>query len=122
MLRKTLILAVAAALLTLCTASRAHAWGAMHVGYTHFGYGGVEHYGRTVGVGPYGGFSTARVGGVGYGGVYHAGYGVGGVYGADSFGGGYRYGVSPYGGYSAGAFRTYSPYGLDYGAGVYRAY
>src|SRR5262245_34664226 len=122
MLRKTLFLVAAAALLTLCTSSRAHAWGAMHVGYTHFGYGGIQHYGRTVGVGPYGAFSTGHVGGIGYGGgVYHAGYGVGGVYGHEAFGGGYHYGTTGYG-YSTGAFRTYSPYGLDYGAGVYRAY
>ena len=47
MLRNTLFLTLAALLVALLTSSKVHAWGACHVGYTHVGYGGVQHYGRT---------------------------------------------------------------------------
>jgi hypothetical protein len=107
MLRKTLFLALAATFMALLMASEAQAWGAAHVGFTHVGpLGGVQHYGRTVGVGPAGGvYSGGHVGAYGaYGGAYHAGYG-------------YRAG---YGGYAAGGFRAGGLYGGAYGAGVYR--
>jgi hypothetical protein len=80
MLRKTVFLAVLAVLFLLASSTKAHAWGAYHVGFTHVGYGGVYHYGRTY------------VGGLGYRGLYGGyRYGYGGLYGAH-----YRYG---YGGY-----------------------
>jgi heterogeneous nuclear ribonucleoprotein A1/A3 len=86
MLRKNVFLAVAVTLLTLLTASRAQAWGAYHVGYTHIGpYGGIQHYGRTFygGYGGYGGLAYERGG---YGAVGYGGYG--GAY----YGGAYRAG------------------------------
>ncbi len=118
-------LALAATLLVLGTASRAHAWGAYHVGYTHVGPGGVQHWGRTAGFGPYGGFSTGHAGAYGYGG-YHAGYGYGyhAGYGGYGYHAGYGYGgYHPYapaygGGYAVGGYH-YGGYGA-YGAGVYR--
>ena len=43
-----------AALAALLMPSRAAAWGAAHVGYTHVGPNGVYHTGRTVAAGPSG--------------------------------------------------------------------
>ena len=119
MLRKTLFLGLAAVLALALSASKVQAWGGYHVGYTHVGPAGVEHWGHTAGYGPYGGFSTGHAGAYGYGG-YHAGYGYGDRYGA--YGGAYHYGYSPYGGYAAGGFRAGGVYGDSYGAGVYRAW
>jgi hypothetical protein len=113
MLFRTLFVALAATLLTLWTASPAQAWGAYHVGYTHVGYGGVQHYGRTAVVGPYGAYGGAHYGGVGYGGAYRGGYGYG-----DRYGGAYGYHAG-YGGYDYGGFRAGGVYG-GYRAGVYR--
>ena len=96
MSRKLVFLALAVALLALLTPSRAQAWGAYHVGYTHVGVGGVYHYGRTAAVGPYGAYAgghTVRYGA--YGGLYRGGYAEG-----------YHYGYSPYGGYAVGGVRT----------------
>jgi hypothetical protein len=45
MLRRSVLLAFAAILITLTLSSRAQAWGAYHVGYTHMGYGGYGGYG-----------------------------------------------------------------------------
>ncbi len=106
MMRKSLPLVLAALLAMLLTTSRAQAWGAYHVGFTHVGYGGVYHYGRT-GVAGYGGYGgVARYGAVGYGGVYGARYGYRG-YGAY---GGYHYGGAAYDGAYGGAAR----YGYAY--------
>jgi hypothetical protein len=119
---KRIILVVAFAVaLVLATNSKAQAWGAAHVGYTHVGPAGVQHYGRTVAAGPGGVYGGAHYGAYGYGGgSYHAGYGygAGGAYGGyhaytPAYGGGYAVGGYHYGGY----------YGGDvYRAGVYRAY
>src|SRR5690348_3749657 len=100
MLRKALFLAAAATLLTLLTSAKAQAWGAYHVGYTHVGYGGVYHWGRT-GYAGYGGYDRYR-----YGGAYH--YGGYGDYDRYRYGGLYHYG---YGGLG---------YGDVYRAGFYR--
>jgi hypothetical protein len=75
MLRKTLFLALTATLLALLTAPEAQAWGGRHVGYTHVGYGGVQHYGRTSVSGPYGVYGRG-------GSSYHAGYGSADRYGS----------------------------------------
>jgi hypothetical protein len=102
MFTKTVFVAVAGMLLSLLTASKAQAWGACHVGYTHIGYGGVQHYGRTVGVGPYGGgYSAGRYGSYGAYGGYRAGYGG---YGGYHYAG---YGGAAYGGYRAGYYRAW---------------
>ena len=98
MLRKIVFPALAAALLALLVSSQARAWGGYHVGYTHVGYGGVYHYGRT---GFYGGYGD-RYGG--YGGGYRYG--------------GYRYGGDAYGGYRYGGYHYSPSYYGDYG-GVY---
>ena len=100
MLRKAFVLAAAVTLLSLLTASKAQAWGAYHVGYTHVGPYGVQHWGRTA-YGGYGGYGGYR-----YGSAYR--YGGLGDYGA------YRYGGYHYGGY--GGLR----YGDAYRAGFYR--
>jgi hypothetical protein len=120
MLRRFLVLGLLATAATLLTSSRAHAWGAYHVGYTHVGAGGVEHYGRTVGVGPYGAYSGGHVGAYGYGGAsYHAGYGYGERYGSY---GSYHYAASPYGGSYYGGMSSAGLYGGAYSAGVYRGW
>src|SRR5262249_19130807 len=106
MLKKIILAACVAAVLALALPSRASAYGAAHVGYTHVGPNGVYHTGETVARGPGGTYGTAHTGAygtgggayhAGYGGAYHAGYG--GAYGAA---GGYRYTPS-YGGASYGA-------------------
>jgi hypothetical protein len=114
MLHKTLLLGLTATLLSLLTAGEARAWGAIHVGYTHVGYGGVYHYGRTAAVGPYGAYYGGRTLGVGgyYGGLYHTPY----------YGGEYLYPAADYAyPYSYGGIRTYGLGGV-YQAGVYRAW
>jgi hypothetical protein len=117
MKRHLLILACAVTMLLLGTVSKAQAWGAYHVGYTHVGAGGVEHYGATYARGPYGGYGGARYGAYGAeGGVYRGGYGAGGAYG------GYHYGGAYGGGYAAGGYHYGGAYGGAYGAGVYRRY
>jgi hypothetical protein len=85
MLRKILFPALAATLLALLVSSQAQAWGGFHVGYTHVGYGGVYHFGRT---GFYGGYGNrfGAYGGYRYG--YRYGYG-------DRYGGYYGYHYSP---------------------------
>jgi hypothetical protein len=106
MLSKIITLAAVAALAILLMPSRADAWGAAHVGYTHVGPGGVYHTGRTVAAGPRGVYAGGRTGAYGaYGGGYRAGY-----RGAVGYGGGY-YGGAAYGGgyYGGGA------YGARYG-------
>jgi hypothetical protein len=121
MLRKFLVLALLTATATLLTASRVHAWGAFHVGYTHVGAGGVEHFGRTAAVGPYGAYSGGHVGAYGYGGAsYHAGYGYGGTYGSSYSS--YHYAASPYYGSYYGGMSSASLYGGEYRAGVYRGF
>jgi hypothetical protein len=118
-LRKTVFLAAAVTMAALLTAPEARAWGGFHVGYTHVGYGGVEHWGRTAVAGPYGAYSGGHFGAYGrYGGSYHAGYGYG-----DRYGGSYRY--SPYGasaGYRYGGYHYGGVYGTRYAGGVYRAW
>src|SRR5262249_9928567 len=106
MVRKTLIPALAAALVVLMLSSKAHAWGAYHAGYTHVGPNGVQHWGHTAVAGPYGAYSGGRA--VGYGG-YGARYGYGG----------YHYGGGAYGGYHYGGFGGVG-YGGAYRAGYYR--
>ena len=59
MLRKPVFLALAAALVMLLTSSRAGTW-SFHVGYTHYGAGGVSHVGRTA-YGGYGRSTTTAV-------------------------------------------------------------
>jgi hypothetical protein len=98
MLRKILCLALLAAAATLMTAAPVRAWGAYHVGYTHVGPSGVQHYGHTSAYGPYGSYSGGHYGSSGAYGGYHAGYSSGYRYGG-SYGGAYRYGYDRYGSY-----------------------
>jgi hypothetical protein len=123
MVRQFLFVGLAAAALLLATSPKAHAWGACHVGYTHVGYGGVQHYGYTAARGPYGSYSGGHTSAYGYGGgSYHAGY-------SEGYRGGYGYGGEGYhsysagysGGYAAGGYH-YGSYGGGYSAGAYRAY
>ncbi len=121
MKRTFFYLGLAALALLLGTTSEAHAWGAAHVGYTHVGYGGVQHYGATAARGPYGSYSSSHVGAYGYGGTsYHAGS-VGAVgHGGAAYGGYHAYTPAYSGGYAIGGYH----YGTTsaYSAGVYRAY
>jgi hypothetical protein len=113
MQRQALFLALGTSLVAVLTAREARAWGAYHVGYTHVGYGGVQHYGRTYAYGARGVYAGGR--GYGHAG-YHAGYAYGdpyGVYGAyaPAYYGGYHYGGFGYGrvsgGYRAGYYRRW---------------
>src|SRR5215472_6556227 len=115
MVRQFLLAGLAAAALLLVTSPKAHAWGAFHAGYTHVGYGGVQHYGYTAARGPYGGaYGGAHYGSYGAYGGYHAGYGYGGAYG------GYRAYTPAYGGGAAvGGYGYGNVYAYP---GVYRAY
>jgi hypothetical protein len=75
MLRKTIVLTLAALLVTLAMSSKAQAWGFAHYGYHYGGYGGGYHYGYHYG--GYGGGGGYHYGGYhygGYGGGYHYGY------------------------------------------------
>jgi hypothetical protein len=104
MLRKLLVPALLATLLTVLVSSQAQAWGGYHVGYTHVGYGGVYHYGRT---GFYGGYGDRYGGYGGYRYGYRYGYG-------DRYGGyyGYHYSPSYYGNY--GGVYTRPGYRIPY--------
>src|SRR3954468_22235057 len=103
MLRKALFLSLATLLVPLLTSAKAQGWGGFHAGYTHVGPGGVSHYGRTAGVGPYGGgYSGAHYGAYGaYGGAYRGGWGYGDRYGGAYYRG-YHYAPSYYGRYYGG--------------------
>jgi hypothetical protein len=79
------------------------AYGVRHVGYTHVGPAGVQHYGATAYRGPYSsgygahGSAYGPYGGAyhtGYGAAYHPGYGMTGYRytGAAGYGGAYHYG------------------------------
>ena len=120
-MRKTFYWIFALAIVALM-ASSVQAWPVAHVGYTHVGPGGVQHWGRTAGFGPYGGFSTGSARGHGWGGGgYHAGYAYGGRYGGGYGGaayGGYHYGG--YGGYGGFHYGYGGAYGGGYRAGYYR--
>jgi hypothetical protein len=91
MIRNRLFLLLAPMLLGLALSSKAHGWGAYHVGYTHYSpYTGLHHYGYTEAYrGGYGGY----------------GYHYGGSYGGAYRYGGYHYGGYPYGGMYGGAAR-----------------
>ena len=77
MLRRTVFLVIAAVAVTLATSSKAEAWGAFHLGYSHYGpVTGFSHYGATRVGGAYGGAygaSAYHYGGYGRGGAYAAG-------------------------------------------------
>jgi hypothetical protein len=124
MSHKTILVGAAALVAVLVSTSQAQAWGAYHAGYTHVGYGGVQHYGHTTAVGPYGAYSGSHYGSYGGGGAYHAGYGEGYHYGG--YGGtygGYHYGgTSTYGSYYNAGYGTANIYGGGYTGGVYRVY
>jgi hypothetical protein len=117
MLRKSLFVAITAALVAMLTPTDAHAWGARHVGYTHVGPYGVQHYGATVAHGPNGVYSGSHAGAYGYGGAsYHAGSAYGASYGG-AYGGAYHYNTGYGGAYHYGAVQTG---GYGYAGGVYR--
>ena len=106
------IAALAAALLVLGLSARAEAWGARHVGYTHVGPSGVQHYGRNVVSTPsgvYGGGHSSAYGA--YGGAYHSDY----RYGATR-----AYTPTYGGGYAAGGYHYGGVYAYPAPAGVYR--
>jgi hypothetical protein len=124
MRRQVLFLALGALALLAGTSAKAHAWGCAHVGYTHVGPTGVQHYGATEARGPYGSYSGAHGGAYGYGGSsYHAGYGTASGYGGYAAGGYHSYSGAYGGGYAAGGYH-YGSYGgsASYSSGVYRAW
>jgi hypothetical protein len=91
-LRKTLVFAIAAILVSLALTSSAQAWGGCHFGFTHYSpYTGLHHYGFTGYRGGYGGYDRYgyhygdyRWGGAHYYGGYH--YGDYGAYGGARYG------------------------------------
>jgi hypothetical protein len=103
MLRTIILSAAVAAVAALLTPSKAGAYGAAHVGYTHVGPNGVQHYGATAASGPHGTYEGSHTTAAGAGGAYHAGYhtetGSGGSAAAY---GGYHYSPSYSGGAAAG--------------------
>ena len=101
MLNKIITLATVVALATLLMPSRANAYGAAHVGYTHVGPNGAYHVGGTeVNRGGEGGY---RYGGAEYRGGYESrgGYeargGGGAAYGGYHYTTGYSGGAAAYG-------------------------
>jgi len=104
--QKLSLLAVVAFVIVLAAGSEAQAWPGYHVGVTHVGLGGVQHYGRTGYAGPRGFGSVSHYGATGvgaYGGYHYGATAGGGVrYGGAAYGG-VRYGGAAYGGYRAGA-------------------
>jgi hypothetical protein len=122
MMRNAFFLALVAGVVALATANEAQAWGAYHAGYTHVGYGGVQHYGYTAARTPYGAYSGGHESGYGYGGAsYHAGYSSGYRYGGESYGGYHAYTPGYGGGYAVGGYH-YGGYPSTAGYGVYRGY
>lgn len=114
MLRQSLFLGLAATLVALLSTSQVQAWGALHVGYTHFGNHGIHHYGRTAAIGPYGVYRGRRYG------IYNPALSL---YRTPYLNPGYNiytpgiypyYGNSLYGGYYGGGLRI----GGLYGTGV----
>src|SRR5258707_15305560 len=57
---------------SLLTPSKVDAYGAAHVGYTHVGPNGVQHYGATAVHGPGGTYPGQHGSAYGAGGAYHA--------------------------------------------------
>lgn len=110
MLRKTLLSAALAGLVSLLLSAEAQAWGGYHVGYTHVGPGGVQHVGATGYRGPAGG------------GAYRGGYayGAGGYRGGAAYAGGYRagYGGAAYRGAAVGGYHYSPTYSAGYVGGA----
>jgi hypothetical protein len=96
--QKTRFFALAAIVMALGLSSKAQAYGACHVGYTHVGPNGVQHYGHTAAYGPGGAASTSHYGATG-GGYHYGATGAStyhyGAAGASTFHyGGYHYGTA----------------------------
>jgi hypothetical protein len=83
MLNKMIAIAAIVAA-SLLTPSKVDAYGACHVGYTHVGPSGVQHYGATAYHGPNSSGYAQHRSAYGAGGAYHGGsgaaYGGGGAY------------------------------------------
>ena len=95
MFKKIMPLAIAIAAAALLTPSDVNAYGAAHVGYTHVGPNGVQHYGATEVRGPGGTYGSAHYGATSSGGAH---YGYGGA------SGGYHYDTRYSGGAAAGGY------------------
>lgn len=108
MFRKAILTSLVATAIAALTPATAEAWGAIHTGYTHVGYGGVQHYGRTTAYGPYGAYHGYHAGGYGYG--YHP------------YGSMYPYSARQYNYISSNAYHhgAVNPAGYAQAAGVYR--
>ena len=68
MLKKNVLAAFSAALAVLVVPSLVSAYGAAHVGYTHVGPSGVQHYGETAAHGPGGAYAGSHGSAYGSGG------------------------------------------------------
>jgi hypothetical protein len=100
MLNKVILLPAVAVVAALLMPSQVDAYGAAHVGYTHVGPEGVQHYGATAARGPEGAYGGAHESAYGAGGgAYHAGYGGATTGGAA---GGYHYDYRYSGGAATG--------------------
>jgi hypothetical protein len=73
MIHKAFLTSLVVTAIAALTPTPAGAWGAIHTGYTHIGYGGAQHYGRTAAYGPYGAYNGAHLGTTGYH-PYNSGY------------------------------------------------
>jgi len=105
MFRRALFLSIAAALVSLVTATDVRAWGGFYRGFTVYTPEGFYHHGATAAYGPYGEHTASRSFGYSpYTGAYHAGYGQTAGCGGSSYH--YSTGYGGYGGY-AGAYRRW---------------
>lgn len=86
-----LLVPVAASLIAVLCPSEVGAYGAAHVGYTHVGPNGVQHYGATAANGPNGHYTTEHAGAYGNNGAYRAGYGTANTPSGYHAAGGYDY-------------------------------
>lgn len=106
MLNKMILFAAAVVMSAVLAPSEAKAYGAAHVGYTHVGPNGVQHYGATAVSRPGGTYGGYRATGVSAGGgAYSAGYR--GVSGGGGAVGGYHYDYRYSGGAAAGGGYRY---------------
>ena len=107
---RSTILALSALAAVLLSSAEVRAWGAAHVGYTHVGPAGVQHYGATAVNTPYRtGAAVSGPGGAAAAGTVHSGPYAGQKYFYTS-----PNSIPSYGGVGVG--------GTAYAAGVYRRY
>lgn len=101
-----MLMIVSIVVAALLMPSNVDAYGAAHVGYTHVGPRGVQHYGATAYHGPNSSGYARHGSAYGAGGAHHAGSGA--AYGHAGYDGAYHYsGGTAAGGYHGGYHYAY---------------